>query len=356
MRKNRTYLAMCSVLLFILLVLSGCGGSPSVQASASILVSPTPEPTNVIETLEPQPTEGPDPVATEYALAALETPTATPISQPTLDTLDTFDSLRAQAARPTLPPPPDRVNGLPFDSFVVMNAAVIDHVREIYAKGQTLGRNPAAFSKAGDSTIESPYFLGRFDSSPYNLGDYRYLQAVIDHFAGSYGRKSLAVRVGQHSWTLLNPAWADKKLCNADETPLACELRQNNPSVVILRLGANDSGVTKFFEKSMRAVVEYVIAQGVIPVLSTKPDQRKGTEQVNGILRKIAEDYKIPLWDFARVAETLPGRGLGPDGVHLTGFYQHDYTLPQALQRGHGAQNLTALIVLDQIWQVLEKP
>ncbi len=63
-----------------MLVLSGCGGSPSVQASASILVSPTPEPTEVIATLEPQPTEGPDPVATEYALAALETPTATPIS------------------------------------------------------------------------------------------------------------------------------------------------------------------------------------------------------------------------------------------------------------------------------------
>jgi hypothetical protein len=233
---------------------------------------------------------------------------------------------------------------------------VIDHMREIYAKGQTLGRNPATFSKAGDSTIESPYFLGRFDSSPYNLGDYHYLQAVIDHFTGSYGRKSMAVRVGQHSWTLLNPAWADKKLCNANETPLACELRQNNPSMVILRLGANDSGVTKLFEKNMRAVVEYAIEQGVIPVLSTKPDLRKGTEQVNSILRQIAEDYKIPLWDFARVAETMPGRGLGPDGVHLTGFYQHDYTLPQALQRGHGAQNLTALIMLDQIWQVVEEP
>jgi hypothetical protein len=344
------------VSLLFMLVLSGCSGSPSVQASASVLVSPAPEPTEVIATLEPQPTEGPDPVATEYALAALETPSATPISQPTHDTSDTFDSLRAQAARPMLPPPPDRVNGLPYDSFISMNEAVIDHVREIFAKGQTRGRNPAAFSKAGDSTIESPYFLGRFDSSPYNLGDYRYLQAVIDHFTGSYGRKSLAVRVGQHSWTLLNPTWADKKLCNADESPLACELRQNNPSVMILRLGANDSGVTKLFEKSMRAVVEYIIEQGVIPVLSTKPDQRQGTEQVNAIVRQMAEDYKIPLWDFSRVAETLPGRGLGPDGVHLTGFYQHDYTLPQALQRGHGAQNLTALIVLDQIWQVVEKP
>ena len=295
-------------------------------------------------------------MATEYALAALETPQVEPSATP--DTSSSFDSPRLRKVRttPTVPPPPDRVNDVPTDEFVIMDAAVIDHMREIFAQGQTLGRNPQAFSKAGDSTIETPYFLGRFDSSPYNLGDYRYLQAVINHFKGSYGRNSMAVRVGQHSWTLLNPTWADKKLCNAAETPLACELRQNNPSVLILRLGANDSGVPKLYEKNMRAAVEYLIGQGVIPVLSTKPDQRAGTEQVNDIVRKLAAEYKIPLWDFARVAETLPGRGLGPDGVHLTGFYQHDYTLPQAFQRGHGVQNLTALIVLDKIWQVLEKP
>jgi hypothetical protein len=259
-------------------------------------------------------------------------------------------------AKPTAVPLLDRVNDLPFDEFVVMDSGVIDHMRAIYAKGQTLGRNPQAFSKAGDSTIESPYFLGRFDSSPYNLGDYKYLQAVIDHYKGSYGHKSLAVRIGQHSWTLLNPTWADKTQCHADESPLACEFRVNNPTVVILRLGANDAGVPKLFDKKMREVVEYIIEQGVIPVLSTKPDQRQGTKQINEIVRKIAADYQIPLWDFAKVADTLPGHGLGPDGVHLTGFYQHDYTLPQALQRGHGAQNLTALILLDEIWHVLEKP
>jgi hypothetical protein len=297
-------------------------------------------------------------VATEYALAELEAARATPTPAPTLNpiaqiTPDVAQQMAAFAPIPTVPPPPDRVNDVPFNEFVLMNRAVIDRMREIYATGRSLKRNPQAFSKAGDSTIESPYFLGRFDESPYNLGTYKYLQAVIDHYKGSYGRKSLAVRVGQHSWTLLNPAWADKKLCEAGESPLACEFRVNNPSVVILRLGANDAGVPKLFDKHMRAVVEYASAQGVIPVLSTKPDQRAGTEQINTIVRQIAADYQIPVWDFAKVADTLPGRGLGPDGVHLTGFYQHDYTLPQALQRGHGAQNLTALILLDEIWQTL---
>ena len=339
---------------FVVVLLSACASSSvfAVAPSPSATVAST----ESLDMVEAQPTEGPDPAATEYALAALETPlpvpTSTPIAQATLGVVK---PAKSYAVKPTVVPPPDRVNDLPIDSFVVMDNTVIDHMREIFAQGQSLGRNPQAFSKAGDSTIDSPYFLSRFDGSPYNLGDYRYLQAVIDYYKGSYGRKSMAVRIGQHSWTLLNPTWADKKQCQADESPLACEFRLNNPSVVLLRLGANDAGVPKLFDKNMRAVVEYAIAQGVIPVLSTKPDQRVGTEQINDIVRKIAADYQIPLWDFAKVASTLPGRGLGPDGVHLTGFYQHDYTLPQAFQRGHGMQNLTALIVLDEIWRALDQ-
>ncbi len=365
MPRFRACLGVLIRLLFIVVLLSACASSSAYADGPSSPIA-TVEPTESLGMAEAHPTEGADPVATEYALAALQAaalpaaaletprpaPTHTPIGQPTPTVPK---QMATYAATPTAVPPPDRVNDLPFASFSVMDSAVIDHMREIYAAGRTRGRNPRAFSKAGDSTIELPYFLARFDSRPYNLGDYKYLQAVIDHFKGSYGRKSLAVRIGQHSWTLLNPAWADKQQCNADESPLACEFRVNNPSVLILRLGANDAGVPKTFEKNMRAVVEYTIEQGVIPVLSTKPDQRKGTEQVNDILRKIAADYEIPLWDFSRVAETLPGHGLGADGVHLTGFYQHDYTLPQAFQRGHGMQNLTALIVLDEIWRVLEK-
>ena len=45
--------------------------------------------------------------------------------------------------------------------------------------GLELGNNPRAFSKLGDSTIEHPYFLGRFDDGPYNLGSYGYLKGAI---------------------------------------------------------------------------------------------------------------------------------------------------------------------------------
>jgi hypothetical protein len=57
------------------------------------------------------------------------------------------------------------------------------------------------------------------------------------------------------------------------------------------------------------------------------------------------------LWDFALVAETLPNNGLGNDNIHMTIFYQNDYTLSEALQRGHGLHNLTALMMLDAVWR-----
>jgi hypothetical protein len=96
--------------------------------------------------------------------------------------------------------------------------------------------------------------------------------------------------------------------------------------------------------------VEYAIEQGVIPVIGTKADRFEGEDNINNImLRQIAADYRLPLWDFDLVAATIPGRGLYIDDVHMTIYYAHDYTSPVALQRGHGVHNLTALMVLDAI-------
>jgi hypothetical protein len=89
----------------------------------------------------------------------------------------------------------------------------------------------------------------------------------------------------------------------------------------------------------------------VIPVLGTKADRIEGPDNTNNnILRRIAADFEVPLWDFDRLAGTMPGRGLDLDNVHLTTFYAHDYTSPLATQRGHAMHNLTALLLLDAIW------
>jgi hypothetical protein len=253
---------------------------------------------------------------------------------------------------PVFGPPPASINGLAFESVIVLPDTVRENIRAIYAQGQALGNNPRAFSKLGDSTIEHPFFLGRFDDGPYNLGAFGYLKGAIDYFSGSFRRESVAVRRGLHTWSVLDPMWAPKPACNPGEHMLACEFRLNRPSVLFIRLGTNDAGIPKTTDENLREIIEYAIGSGVIPVLGTKADRHEGAGNINNtIIRQVAADYQIPLWDFDLIAQTMPGRGLDQDGVHLTTFYAHDYTRPEALQRGYGVYNLTALMMLDMIWR-----
>jgi len=124
--------------------------------------------------------------------------------------------------------------------------------------------------------------------------------------------------------------------------------------MAFIHLGANDTDTPKLYKESMQKLVEFCVQSGVIPILSTKADRFKDPENIfNKNIREVAEENLVPLWDFDLVAETLPGRGLGEDNVHMTNFFSHDYTSPEAFQRGHSVHNLTALIVLDRVWKVV---
>jgi LysM repeat protein len=272
--------------------------------------------------------------------------TPLPLDWPTLSPFD----LGILTPRPT-----GAINGIVLDSIVVVPEGVAQNVQDIYRVGQALGRDPRSFSKLGDSTIENPHFLTRFDDGPYDLGQYGYLQSVIDYFRGSFARQGVAVHRGLHTWSVLDPMWADPYSCLSGEDMLACEIRLHNPSVVFIKLGSNDVGVPDSTERNLRRIVEYAISYGIIPVLSTKADRHEGAGNINNdIIRRVAADYQVPLLDFDLVAGTLPGRGLADDGVHLTSFFAHDWRSPVALQRGYGIHNLIALIMLDRVWQATQ--
>jgi len=311
-------------------------------------------------------------IATTYGISVAELAAANAITDPTLLYAGQVLTIPGQApsapsvtpslqlaAQPSsqstnpppnpLPAPPTALNGIPLTTIIVMPPGVLENSRAIYAKGQQLGRNPHAFAKVGDSTIAIDHFLSRFDAGPYNLGDYAYLERVIDYFPGSFSRDSAAMRIGLHAWTIFDPIWADKSICNPNENVITCEYRLHNPSIALIRLGANDVGAPSLYDENMRQIVQFSLDNGVIPVLGTKADRNEGSNQNNDILRQIAADYQIPLWEFDPVAATLPGRGLDVDGVHMTTFYAHDYTQPEAFQRGHAMNNLTALMMLDAL-------
>jgi hypothetical protein len=119
-------------------------------------------------------------------------------------------------------------------------------------------------------------------------------------------------------------------------------------------LGTNDAGNPPGFDFNMRKVIEFSIENGVIPIIVTKADRFEGPDNINNnILRQIAADYQVPLWDFDLVADTLPGRGLKDDKIHLTVFVENDYNLPEAFQTGTGVHNLTGLMALDAVRQAI---
>ena len=273
------------------------------------------------------------------AIAAVMPATATPQSKPTANPAITLTVV------------PTAVNGITITNFLSLTQKVQLNIHDIYSRGQKLGNNPAAFSAIGDSSIAGGQFLERFGKADYKLGDYNFLQPTMDVFTDSFKRTSTAVRVGLHSWSVMNAMWADKKQCNANETVIACEFRLQKPSFVFIHLGANDDA-SKLFDKSMRAIVQYAIDNGVVPILITKPALPDAkTFSNNDVLRKIAQDFNVPLLDYAKLAGSLPGDGVGEDGVHMTGYQKVDYTLPSVWKSGHALHNLSALIALDATYR-----
>lgn len=223
--------------------------------------------------------------------------------------------------------------------------------RDLYQRGLALGNRPQAFAKVGDCQSVTPYFLAAFDTGNYRLGPYADLQPTIDYFAGSFARKSAAVSIGFSPANIFVAVWADPKRCRKNESPLACELRLQRPSFVFISLGTNGAWLSDGdYETYLRQSVETVIARGAVPILATKPDDTDGGGRFNRIIVKLAQEYDLPLWNFWRAVQPLPNHGLNADGVHLS--WARDYfDDPTLLQAGYPMRNLTALQVLQAVWQ-----
>jgi len=226
-----------------------------------------------------------------------------------------------------------------------------ERAMEIYRRGLTLGRNPRVFSKIGDCQNITTYFLADFENpDKYRLGQYADLQPTIDWFKGSFGRKSLSVHGGMNVAAVLSPLWADPAACNSGESPMACELRVNNPSIVIISEEEAWSGDVAKYGTYLRQVIESTIAQGVVPILATKADNLEGGNRIDALIADLANEYEIPLWNFWESVQWLPTHGLSPDGFHLTqgyGYKNFYFDLTPADWSGTMERNLTALQALD---------
>ncbi len=251
---------------------------------------------------------------------------------------------------PTAAANPSSNPNAPGSTIVVGSRA-----RDIYQYGLTLGNNARRFSKVGDCNSVNPYFLASFDNpSDYRLGGpYASLQETVWNFYGSFSRESLATHTGFAAATVLDPAWANGKVCKPGENALECEYRLNHPSIAIISLGTNSVWQSDAdYEASLRRVVEFLVDHGVVPVLSTKADNLEGGGRFNSIVVRLAKEYDVPLWNFRGAVENVPNYGLTEDGFHLV-WGPSIFASADSAQTGWQARNLTGLQALDTVWRAV---
>ena len=350
MRKVSVFMFLAAWLLI------GCSstqaGEPGHDTPASQTDMPVAAtPTQNIPARTPSPTFA-------MPLARLNTPESTPIPSPLLPaatpTLQDSQPVPAESPRPDASvtprpsPAPEEWKTWPVVPALSQNA------KTIYLQGQALGRDPHRFSKVGDCQNITTYFLSHFeDPDLYRLGEFASLQPAIDWFMGSYTRESLAVKGGMNVAAVLSPLRSNPEFCSQGESPLACEYRLYNPSFAIISMEEAWSGEPQKYGKYMRQVIEYTIAQGILPVIATKADNLEGGDRINAIIAQLAWEYDIPLWNFWAAVQPLSGHGLSEDGFHLTHGNNFFFDVSLSGQTGYTLRNLTALQVIDAVWREL---
>jgi hypothetical protein len=240
-----------------------------------------------------------------------------------------------------------------WKTFPVIPEEVSQRMVEVYQRGLARGREPDRFSKFGDCQSVPSLFLAMYDEGTYQLGgEYAYLQTTIDYFADSWSRESLAVKGGLNVAAVQTLYYTDPEHCELTESPMVCEIRVHNPSIVLISFETWWADKpTSGYDDRLRAVVEYVLSQDVVPILATKADNVEGDHSINAAIARIAYDYQIPLWNFWAAANALPSRGLA-DGFHLT-FAQNFFDDPERMEMAWPWRNLTALQSIDAIHRAL---
>ncbi len=306
--------------ILILFLFSSCGGGPKLGTPyVPYPMTDTPEPTETTEAILSIPTE--------TITGGVFTPTQTPTLVPDA-----------------------------WMSMPVFPAGVSPQMIEVYRRGLEMGRDPERFSKFGDCQSILPYFLGMYDSGEYRLGEeYASLQTTIDHFSGSWGRNGFALKSGMNVAAVQTLFYTDPVNCSADKSPMECEVEKFNPSIGLISFETWWAGKPAGdYEFRLRSLVDYLISQGVVPILATKADNLEGDYGINEVIARVAYEYGIPLWNYWGATYPLAGHGVIEDGFHLTGLGTHSYfDDPERMKMAWPWRNLTALQAIDAVYRGL---
>jgi hypothetical protein len=146
---------------------------------------------------------------------------------------------------------------------------------------------------------------------------------------------------------LLWSGWPDGDFSNCleNENPAACELRNHRPAIVLINIGTHYEDRN---ERYMRMLIELLLEQGSIPIITFKADNREGNHAINLGNAALITEYQIPYWNLWVAVDELPGHNLyTKKGQEYLG----EIYLNEAAQ---DAQRWTALQVLNLVWRSVE--
>ena len=299
-----------------------------------------PEPTSLPPTQEPAPVEH---VSYSPVLPPDEPVLVTPsvrLKQPQESPTPTATQVPTLVPTPTaaLTPTPSGMSSDEWKKWAVM-PQVSPEMIEIYRRGLEQGNNPNAFSILGDCQSQPDVFMGlyEFDTAVVDsLPDP--LRETIGQFYGSFNRYSPTVKDGTTEGALLWAQWNDNKegFCEANETPIDCELRVHKPSIVFIHIGTHWEARNRRY---LTLLLDKIIAHGAVPVFATKADNRELDERVNRTMAELALEYNVPLWNFWASVQHLPNHGL-KNGSDM-------YLNRDAVE----IHRLGALQALDTVWR-----
>lgn len=230
----------------------------------------------------------------------------------------------------------------------------------VQAAAQTLStasRYVDAFSKVGDSITVSTLFMHCFDGGTVVWDSHSALESTRDYFlTRTFGGDSSFTRTSKSATV----GWSTASVLNAPDAHLA-ELDATQAAFAVVMLGTNetyDAGVGPFAVR-LGAIVDDLIARGVVPLLSTIPPRGDSAAadrlvvEMNATVTALAQSRQMPLMDYWQTLLDLPGYGLASDGVHPTTVKVGGASRPcdftaAALNGGANQRNLLTLEALDR--------
>jgi hypothetical protein len=188
------------------------------------------------------------------------------------------------------------------------------------------------------TTLQTLYSNGRADANALVvLGD-----TLPDQLAGDGGEGGIyyleqpilgevqAIYSASSAFNLTvaaNPAWKAADLlnpanlspeCAEAASPLACVLKQGQPSVAVLFIGRNDAlAQTPLgeFRASVNTVLDELLANSVIPLLVTIPGESTQVMPYNQVIAQAAAERTLPLWNLWA---SIPSANVNPTDLTLT--------------------------------------